>query len=113
MCTVVVLRRPGEAWPLIVAGNRDELLDRPWREPARHWPDRPEVVAGLDELAGGSRLGPNDHGAVAAILNRPHPPGPSPDKPSPRPPVLGAPHHAPHPRPPHALAPAPLTPSPP
>src|SRR3546814_5219481 len=80
MCTVVILRRPGEAWPLIVAANRDELLDRTWREPARHWPDRPEVVAGLDELAGGSWLGLNDHGIVAAILNRRHSLGPAPDK---------------------------------
>lgn len=80
MCTVVLLRRPDTAWPLIVAANRDELLDRPWRAPGRHWPDRPEVVAGLDELAGGSWLGLNDHGVVAAILNRRHSLGPAPDK---------------------------------
>ncbi|MET4701142.1 hypothetical protein ABIE65_004188 [Constrictibacter sp. MBR-5] len=80
MCTVVLLRRPNAAWPLIVAANRDELLERPWRAPARHWPDRPEVVAGLDELAGGSWLGLNDHGVVAAILNRRHSLGPAPDK---------------------------------
>lgn len=46
------------------------MLDRPWRPPDRHWPDRPDVVAGLDELAGGSWLGVNDHGVVAGILNR-------------------------------------------
>ncbi|MFN4089695.1 MAG: NRDE family protein [Alphaproteobacteria bacterium] len=80
MCTVVVLRRPGDSWPLIMAANRDELLDRPWRAPARHWPDRPEVVAGMDELAGGSWLGVNDHGVAAAILNRRHSLGPAPDK---------------------------------
>jgi hypothetical protein len=70
MCTVVVLRRPGHDWPLLLAANRDELRSRPSRPPARHWPDRPEVVAGLDELAQGSWLGVNDHGVVACLLNR-------------------------------------------
>jgi hypothetical protein len=70
MCTVVVLRRPAHAWPLILAANRDEMLSRPWRPPARHWPDRSEVVAGIDLLAGGTWLGLNDHGVVAGVLNR-------------------------------------------
>lgn len=70
MCSVILLRRPGAAWPLVVAANRDEMAGRPWRPPGRHWPDRPNVVAGLDELAGGSWLGLNDEGLVAGILNR-------------------------------------------
>lgn len=70
MCSLVMLRRPDHAWPVLVAANRDELLSRPSRPPARHWPDRPDVVAGLDLEAGGSWLGVNDHGLVAAIMNR-------------------------------------------
>ncbi len=70
MCTVVTLRRPGHDWPLILAANRDEMAGRPWRPPARHWPDRPDVTAGLDELAGGSWLGINDSGVIAAVMNR-------------------------------------------
>jgi len=70
MCTFLLLRRPGHAWPVLIGANRDEMIDRPWLPPARHWPDRPEVVAGLDQLAGGSWLGLNDHGLVAAVLNR-------------------------------------------
>jgi hypothetical protein len=70
MCTVVLLRRPQAPWPLLLAANRDELRSRPWRPPARHWRDRPDVVAGLDVQAGGSWLGVNDDGVVAAILNR-------------------------------------------
>ncbi|MGF1609411.1 MAG: NRDE family protein [Kiloniellales bacterium] len=70
MCTLVILQRPGHAWPLILGANRDEMADRPWRPPGRHWPDRPEVVAGRDELAGGSWLGLNDHGVAAGVLNR-------------------------------------------
>jgi hypothetical protein len=77
MCTVVFLRRPGDAWPVLIAANRDEMSDRPWKPPARHWPDRPEVVAGLDELAGGTWLGLNDHGVAAGILNRPGTLGPA------------------------------------
>jgi Transport and Golgi organisation 2 len=71
MCTLVLSRRPGTAWPLILAANRDELADRSAGPPGRHWPDRPEVVAGLDLEAGGSWLGINDHGVVAGVLNRP------------------------------------------
>src|SRR6185369_12562384 len=70
MCTVVILRRPGATWPTLIAANRDERQDRPWSPPGPHWPDRPEVVAGLDHLAGGSWLGINAHGLAAAILNR-------------------------------------------
>lgn len=70
MCTVVVLRRPGHPWPVLIAANRDEMADRPWRPPARHWPDRPDVVAGLDVPGGGTWLGINDDGVVAAVLNR-------------------------------------------
>lgn len=78
MCTVVILRRPEDPWPLMMAANRDEMETRPWRRPARHWPDRDNVVAGLDELGGGSWLGLNDDGVVAAVMNRPHSLGPGP-----------------------------------
>lgn len=80
MCTVVILRRPGHPWPVLLGANRDEMKDRPWRPPARHWPDRPEVVAGLDEQAGGTWMGVNDHGLVAGVLNRPMSLGPAADK---------------------------------
>lgn len=70
MCTLVMLRRPDHEWPLVIGANRDEMIDRPALPPARHWPDRPEVVAGLDQLAGGTWLGLNDWGVAAAVLNR-------------------------------------------
>ncbi len=78
MCTLVLLRRPGHDWPVVVAANRDEMIERPSRPPGRHWDDRPEVVAGLDELAGGSWFGVNDHGVIAGILNRFGSLGPAP-----------------------------------
>lgn len=70
MCTAIILHRPDHPWPLVFAANRDEMKDRPWQPPGRHWPDRGQVVAGLDELAGGSWLGLNDDGLLAAALNR-------------------------------------------
>jgi Transport and Golgi organisation 2 len=77
MCSIVLLIRPGHHWPVIAAANRDEMRDRPWRPPGRHWPDRPGVVAGLDLLAGGSWLGINSDGVAAAILNRVNALGPA------------------------------------
>jgi len=78
MCTVVILFRPGHDWPLILAANRDEMADRPWDAPGRHWPDRAHVVAGRDRLAGGAWLGLNDYGVAAGVLNRVDSLGPRP-----------------------------------
>lgn len=78
MCTFVILRRLGHEWPVVVGANRDEMIGRPWQAPARHWRDRPDVLAGLDELAGGSWFGINDHGLLAGILNRFGSLGPAP-----------------------------------
>ena len=80
MCTLILLRRAGHAWPLILAANRDEMTARQWLPPARHWPERADVVAGLDQEAGGTWLGVNDAGVVAGVLNRPGPLGPDPAK---------------------------------
>lgn len=70
MCTLVILFQPDQPWPLILAGNRDEMRDRPSAPPARHWPDQPTVIAGLDRLGGGTWLGMNRQGVVATIMNR-------------------------------------------
>ncbi|HEY0394216.1 MAG TPA: NRDE family protein [Candidatus Elarobacter sp.] len=69
MCTVLVLLRPGDAWPLLVAANRDERLDRAFEPPGRYWPDAPGILAGRDILGGGSWFGVNDDGVVATIVN--------------------------------------------
>lgn len=80
MCSVVILWRPGHSWPLILGANRDEMSGRPWEPPGRHWPDRANLVAGLDRLAGGSWLGLNDEGVVACIMNRMNTLGPQPGR---------------------------------
>lgn len=80
MCTLVLLIRPQHPWPLLMAANRDEMSGRPWSPPGRHWPDRAEIIAGRDDLGGGSWLGLNDFGVTAAILNRVGTLGPAPGK---------------------------------
>lgn len=70
MCTLVILFQPDTRWPLIMAGNRDEMRDRPAMPPAQHWPAQPAVTAGLDQLGGGTWLGMNRYGVVASIMNR-------------------------------------------
>ncbi|HSZ88507.1 MAG TPA: NRDE family protein, partial [Acetobacteraceae bacterium] len=64
----------------MLAGNRDERLDRPWDPPAIWWPDRPGVVAGRDRSAGGTWMGVNRHSVVAVVLNRRGTLGPAPGK---------------------------------
>ncbi len=80
MCTLVILRRPDHDWPVLIAANRDEMAGRPWKAPGRHWPDRAEVIGGIDLESGGSWLARNDHGVVAAVLNRIGTLGPAPGK---------------------------------
>ena len=80
MCTVVLLIRPGHVWPLVLAANRDEVLSRPWQPPAAYWPEQPDVTAGRDRLGGGTWMGVNARGVVAAVLNRPGSLGPAAGK---------------------------------
>jgi uncharacterized protein with NRDE domain len=77
MCSIV-LRVHADG--IDIAANRDELLRRPWRPPGAHWPEYPGVVAGFDETAGGTWMGLNAHGVMAAVLNRHGTLGPAADK---------------------------------
>lgn len=80
MCTVITLHRPGHPCPLLLAANRDEMLARAWDPPAAYWPEQPEVVAGRDRSGGGTWMGINAAGVVAAVLNRKGSLGPAPGK---------------------------------
>lgn len=80
MCTLIILYRPDNEWPVLIGANRDEMLNRPARPPGRHWPDRPHVVAGRDELGGGSWFGVNDDGVAAGVMNRTNTLGPAAGK---------------------------------
>lgn len=79
MCTVVLDWQPGAPWPILIAANRDERLDRAWDPPGPLWPDRRGVVAGRDRTAGGTWMAVRG-GVVAAVLNRPGSLGPQAGK---------------------------------
>jgi hypothetical protein len=54
VCTAIVSIEPGA--PALLAGIRDELVDRAWEPPGRHWPDHPGLIGGRDLVAGGTWL---------------------------------------------------------
>jgi uncharacterized protein with NRDE domain len=70
MCWIAILFQVNPRFPLIVAANREEARQRPTREPFR-WPEEPAIWAGRDEVAGGTWLGVNAAGLLAAVTNRP------------------------------------------
>ncbi len=78
MCTLILLLRPGHDWPLLIAANRDERIDRTADAPAGWWPTAPDVVGGRDRAGGGTWLALRADGMVAAVLNRADSLGPAP-----------------------------------
>ena len=94
MCSIVILKQSDNEWPLMLGANRDEMADRESLSPGRHWDDRPHIIAGKDLSAGGTWLGINDYGLVAAIMNRMNTLGPASDKRSRGELVLDALEHA-------------------
>lgn len=68
MCLVLFAYRMQPDTPLVVAANRDEFYDRPAKS-AHFWPDKPGILAGRDETAGGTWLGINRQGRFAAVTN--------------------------------------------
>ena len=80
MCLILFAWRVHPVYSLVLAANRDEMLDRPWDPPAAHWRDQPNVTAGRDRSAGGTWMGINRDGLVAAVLNRPGSLGPAAGK---------------------------------
>ncbi|MEF8773198.1 MAG: NRDE family protein [Halobacteriales archaeon] len=69
MCTLAFAWQTFEDAPLVAAANRDEAVDRP-SVPPRLLQEDPQVVAPRDEEAGGTWIGHNEHGLIAAITNR-------------------------------------------
>jgi len=70
MCTLIVSHRRSLEFPLILAANRDERLDRAalgWA--TRTTPAGAPMVAPLDVVAGGTWMGINGHHVVAALTN--------------------------------------------
>ena len=80
MCSIVILKQSDSEWPIIIGANRDEMINRDALPPGRHWDDRPHIFAGKDMMAGGTWIGINDFGVVAAIMNRMNSLGPMDNK---------------------------------
>ena len=53
------------AYRLVLLANRDEFYARP-TAPAAFWPEAPELLAGRDLVAGGTRLGVSRGGGRGA-----------------------------------------------
>lgn len=76
MCLIAFAIGASQRWPLVVAANRDEFLNRPTAPLARwHTDAGKEVISGRDLRAGGTWLGLNPGGRVAMLTNvrEPHP----------------------------------------
>jgi len=69
MCTLVLYFQVFPQYPLVIAANRDESLARP-SVPPLQLSSSPWIYGGQDLFAGGTWLGINEYGVVAAILNR-------------------------------------------
>jgi uncharacterized protein with NRDE domain len=55
-------------YPVVIAANRDEFYNRP-TAPADYWQDTPHILAGRDLQKGGTWLGVDNQGRIAAITN--------------------------------------------
>lgn len=68
MCTIFLAYKLLPGLPLVLASNRDEYYARP-SQSMSFWQDAPHVLAGRDLKAGGTWLGVNHHGRLAAVTN--------------------------------------------
>lgn len=68
MCVAVFAWKIHPDYPLVFAGNRDELHARPSLA-AGFWEDAPEVLGGRDLKAGGTWLGVTTSGRFALVTN--------------------------------------------
>lgn len=70
MCLIAFAIGASQRWPLVIASNRDEFLERPtlplarWRSDLSH-----EIISGRDLRAGGTWLGVTPSGRVAFLTN--------------------------------------------
>ncbi|GIW93522.1 MAG: hypothetical protein KatS3mg110_1563 [Pirellulaceae bacterium] len=70
MCLLAIQYKSVREAPILVAANREEYYDRPSSPPAIQ-SGKPRVLCGVDQRAGGTWLGVNQHGLFVAACNRP------------------------------------------
>lgn len=68
MCLILFAYQHHPQYRLILAANRDEFLDRPSEQLGFHFPGE-KILAGRDRRGGGSWLGINAEGRMAALTN--------------------------------------------
>lgn len=68
MCLLLLSFNEHPVYPIILAANRDEFFERP-TEAAAFWHDYPSILAGRDLRQGGSWMGINKDGRIAAVTN--------------------------------------------
>ena len=68
MCLLVIAHGVSAELPLVLAGNRDEFHGRPTQD-AHWWPDKPSILGGRDEQAGGTWLAVHRDGRFATVTN--------------------------------------------
>jgi len=66
MCFLELVYKQVPDFSVVIAANRDEMVERPALPPCQV---RPGVWAGVDQIAGGTWLGVNAHGMVVGIAN--------------------------------------------
>lgn len=70
MCLIAFAIGASKRWPLVVAANRDEFLDRPTLPLARWTSDAgTEIFSGRDVRAGGTWMGLTAAGRIAMLTN--------------------------------------------
>jgi len=68
MCLILLAWRAHPEYPLVFAGNRDEVYDRP-SATIDFWRDEPAIFGGRDLEKGGTWLGLSRSGRIAAVTN--------------------------------------------
>lgn len=68
MCILFIAVEQHPIFPLIIAANRDEFYPRPTQE-SHFWHDHKNLLAGKDLQAGGTWMGVNTEGGIAALTN--------------------------------------------
>ena len=69
MCILAIQYKSVPEAPILVAANRDEFYDRPSTTPSIQ-SGKPRILSGVDQQAGGTWLGVNQHGLFVAACNR-------------------------------------------
>jgi uncharacterized protein with NRDE domain len=69
MCLLAIQYQLVPEAPILVAANREERYDRPSQPPSIQ-SGKPRALCGLDQQAGGTWLGVNQHGMFVAACNR-------------------------------------------